>query len=129
MNEQTNQDLAGFLDVCIRASGKTLEQLAHELGYPDGKVVQMFLTGKTKVPFNKAARFATAVGVDPGDFMRLLMQHYTPQLLAALDELPRTTSLTQDEHKLILAVREHTKGERAFPMVVDARDVVAMVVA
>ena len=129
MKEETNQDLAGYLDLCVRASGKTPEQVAHEIGYPDGKVVQMFVTGKTKIPFNKAARLATAVGVDPGDFLRLLMQHYTPQLLAVLDELPRTTSLTQDEHRLILSVREHTKGDRAFPMVVDARDVVAMIVA
>lgn len=69
----------------------------------------MFKQGKTKIPINKAGPLAKAVGADPAHFVRIAMQEYMPDALAAVEEHLGLMLSTNERH-LIEAFREATDG-------------------
>lgn len=125
--EITTSNVAQFLKQALAASGKTQREIARELGYENSNVITMFKQGQTKVPLAKAGSMAKALGVDPVLFFKLLLNEYAPETLSAIEEFFDTSFLTKNERDLLESYRHATKGLNGTAAVVDASDVVALV--
>jgi len=117
--------VAEFLRVAIASSGKTYEQIAAELGYESGSVIKMMAAGMTKLPVNRIKELAAALKIEPSDLFGRVLSDYFPELADLIDDLASPMKLTQGEKKLIATIR--AQGEGAEPVVVDGRDIVAVV--
>lgn len=125
--EATTSNVAQFLKQALAASGKTQREIAREVGYENANVITMFKQGLTKVPLTKAGSLAKALGVDPVFFFKLLLGEYAPETLLAIEEFFDTCFLTKNERDLLDSYRNATKGLDGAATVVDASDVVALV--
>ena len=125
--ETTTSNVAQFLNQALAASGKTQREIAREVGYENSNVITMFKQGLTKVPLTKAGSLAKALGVDPVFFFKLLLREYAPETLSAIEEFFDTRFLTKNERDLLESYRNATKGLDGAATVVDASDVVALV--
>lgn len=125
--EITTSNVAQFLKQALAASGKTQREIARELGYENSNVITMFKQGQTKVPLAKAGSMAKALGIDPVFFFKLLLNEYAPETLSAIEEFFDTCLLTKNERDLLESYRHATKGLDGTAAVVDASDVVALV--
>lgn len=125
--ESTNNNVARFIQQALAASGKTQREIAQELGYENSNVITMFKQGLTKVPLAKAGSMAKALGVDPVFFFKLLLREYAPETLEAIEEFFDTRFLTKNERDLLESYRHATQGLDSTAAVVDASDVVALV--
>lgn len=95
--------LANQLEVC----GKTQVEVAEELGYQRPNIITMFKQGKTKIPISVAPRLAKAIGVDPNFFLRMVMNEYMPEVLAAIDESMGHLA-SEHEAKILEIIRAET---------------------
>jgi hypothetical protein len=130
MNQLTDTNttpLAQFLKSAIANSGKSHDQIAIEVGYEKGSVVQMMADGLTKVPINKIRAIAAALDVDPPHLFGLLLHEYFPDLVGLIEQVFERPVLSQNERSLIQALRRHTEGNDGQAVVVDAREVIAVV--
>jgi hypothetical protein len=119
--------LAQFLKSAIANSGKSHDQIAIEVGYEKGSVVQMMADGLIKVPINKIRPIAAALAVDPPLLCGLLLHEYFPDLVELIEQVYDRPLLSQNERSLIQALRRHTEGNDGHAVVVDAREVIAVV--
>jgi len=84
--KKSDVTVARFLSFQIDASRKTQREIASEIGYPNANVITMFKQGLTKVPIPVAPKVAVAIGVDPGFFLRMVLDEYMPDLLAEIEK-------------------------------------------
>jgi hypothetical protein len=70
------------LDACKR----TQREIAGEIGYSNSNVITMFKQGLTKIPVAVAPKLAVAIGVDPGQFLRMVLNEYMPDLLPEIEK-------------------------------------------
>ncbi len=127
MNQETvthrwlaeQQELAGVSD----------QELADAMGYQSPTVIQMFKTGKMRVPFKKVPELASALDIDPGLLMRRLLQDADPALLQAVELCLGALGLSEGEQKLIAAVRKANPGKEPVPIMFDRDAVITLVVA
>lgn len=127
--ETTTNNVAQFLTQALASSGKTQREIAQELGYENANIITMFKQGLTKVPLAKAGSLAKALDVDPVFFFKLLLREYAPETLSAIEEFFETSFLTKSEQNLLGSYRHATQGLDSAAAVVDASDVIAIVVA
>lgn len=127
--ETTTNNVAQFLTQALASSGKTQREIAQELGYDNANIITMFKQGLTKVPLAKAGSLAKALDVDPVFFFKLLLREYAPETLSAIEEFFETSFLTKSEQNLLSSYRHATQGLDSAAAVVDASDVIAIVVA
>jgi hypothetical protein len=128
MSESTgtpSKSVAAFLQKAIADSGKTHEQIAAELGYESAATNKMMAAGLTKVPIAKIRGLAAALGVDAKELGGLVIADAYPGLVELIADLFGMMALSASERRLIEAVRE--QGDGAEPVVVDAREVIAVV--
>jgi transcriptional regulator with XRE-family HTH domain len=77
---------AARLERAINSSEMTQLELAHKLGYENPNIITMFKKGSTRVPLEKVATIAGALGMDAGALLRLWFETFVPEALPALDE-------------------------------------------
>lgn len=121
--------VAQFLTHALAACGKTQREVAQELGYEHPNIITMFKKGHTRVPLAKAGSFAKVLDVDPVRFFKLLLREYAPETLSAIEEFFDTSFLTKNERDLLESYRHATQGLDSTATVVDASDVIAIVMA
>lgn len=130
MSHETKEvTVAQFLTHALAACGKTQREVAQELGYEHSNIITMFKKGQTKVPLAKAGSFARVLDVDPAHFFKLLLREYAPETLSAVEEFFETSFLTKNERHLLESYRHATQGLDSTAAVVDASDVIAIVMA
>lgn len=129
MNQPNDNRLtvAQFLAQQIDSSSKSQKQIAAEIGYECVNMVTMLKQGLTKVPLNKVGPIAQALGIDAAEFLRMVMGEYMPNTLAAVEEILKGPMLSKGEIRLIQDLRRISKDTGAEPVVVNGRDVVALV--
>ncbi len=89
----------------INAAEKTQRQIAYEIGYDKPNMITMFKQGITRVPAEKVAPLACALGEDPVCLLRLWLLEYEPDLLEAI-EGHLGLLLTPEERSLISKLRQ-----------------------
>lgn len=101
--------VAQFLEQQIAVCGRTQREIAKDLGYENPNIITMFKTGQTKVPVNKAAQFARAIGVDPVFFLKLVMSEYTPDAWETIEQVLGLNKVASDDELALLAfIRDKT---------------------
>ncbi len=125
--ERKKVTVAEFVAKQIDACGKSQRDIATEIGYENANVITMFKQGLTKVPLTKVGPFARALGVDPVFFLRLVMNEYAPETWTAIESILNDAMLTGNERELINGYRRVTEGTDAYPVICDAKDVIALV--
>lgn len=113
------QSLAGVPD----------QVLADALGYESARVIEMFKSGQMRVSFSKAPSLADALGINPGALMRRLLADADPDLLHAIEQCLGALSLSDEEQKLIRAVRRISPGKEPMPITFAPDAIVTLVVA
>lgn len=73
----------------VNQSGKTHAQIGEEMGYGSqgSKLIEMFISGRSKLPINKVSAFARAVNTDPAALLRVVLHEYSPDTLKAIEEV------------------------------------------
>jgi hypothetical protein len=92
----------------INASEKTQRQIAYEIGYDRPNIITMFKQGTTRLPVDKVALLAVSLNADPIELLRLWLEEYEPQMLAAIEQ----------HQRLLLSAREREwikESRQRFP--------------
>jgi DNA-binding transcriptional regulator YdaS (Cro superfamily) len=115
--------VAEYINGAIDLSDKTQRQITQEIGYENPNVLTMIKQGRTKLPINKVAAIARALGVDPANLLRIVMVEYMPEAWEVISQVMGDRVVSADESALLDLVREETKGVGADmhdPDLVDA---------
>jgi hypothetical protein len=116
-----------FVQDAIAQSGKTVEEVALEIGYSNAAPLRTLLSGKSFLEVDKIKAFATATGADAARLLGVVLEEYMPGIRGLIVELLHPEILSKSEQRLLEALRTHTKGGKAEAVVCSARDVVAVV--
>jgi len=110
--------VADFITARLAETDKTQREIAEECGFENPNIISMFKNGTTKVPLNRAVVLATALGVDPAHFLRLIVNEYFPETWAAIESVMKSTILTANELELIRSYRAVTGDNDAAAVVI-----------
>jgi hypothetical protein len=110
-----------FLRFAFDRSPKTIEEIAHEIGYASPNTVKLMVAGITKVPIDRIPRMAEALNVEPSQMMRAALEDYAPSMLKALEQTFDFMA-TPNEREIINVFRHLTnRGDpRMTPALRDA---------
>ncbi|WP_040544680.1 helix-turn-helix transcriptional regulator [Salipiger bermudensis] len=75
----TTSPTARMIADAVEASGKTLREIATEMGLERGNVISMLKSGEMRMPIERIPAFAAATGIDPLALTRIAMSEYMPQ--------------------------------------------------
>jgi len=84
--------------------------VAHRLGYASPNVVAMLRAGTMKLPMNKIVPMARVLHIDPMYLAMCVNAENSFNLDELIEAISRRTPVTQNEEKLILALRKASKG-------------------
>lgn len=102
--------VAEYLAFHLDASKRTQRDIANEIGYANANVLTMFKQGITKIPIAVAPRLAVALGVDPGHFLRMVIDEYMPDLLSEIEK-HMGGLCTRNELTMVRTIRTVTKDK------------------
>lgn len=103
--------VARYLEHQLAICGKPQKEIAESCGYANANIITMFKNGKTKIPLVTVGPLASALGVDAGYLLRLVIQEYMPDVWTAIESiLGRNNLITQSELDLIHVIREASGG-------------------
>lgn len=85
LTNPTREPVAALLDRQISLSGKTLNQIAKECGFPRPNVLSMIRIGQTKLPMARIPALARSLGLDERALLEAALQEYQPELWSVLD--------------------------------------------
>jgi hypothetical protein len=107
---QKKPTVAEYLAAQIALSGKSQADIAREVGYDRGNVVNMMKQGTLKLPITKVGPFAKALGVDPVHLLRLTLGEYMPETMAAMEEIVGRALVTENEQRMLEVIRKAAAG-------------------
>jgi AraC-like DNA-binding protein len=102
--------VAQYIEQMIALSDKSQKEIAQECGYSNPNIMSMFKQGLTKLPINKVAPFAKAVGADPVHLLRLVMQEYMPETWESIEGIVGQSLISPEEFAAVKAIRKGTGG-------------------
>ena len=80
----TTSPTARVITDAVEASGKTLREIAAEMGLERGNVISMLKSGEMRMPIERIPAFAAATGIDALLLMQTTMTEYMPETWAVL---------------------------------------------
>lgn len=69
----------------LEGAGKSLREIALEMGYRHPNILSMFKAGVTRVPLAKVPDLAAALHQDEGELVRLWIDSYAPETRSILE--------------------------------------------
>jgi hypothetical protein len=98
--------VANYISQQIDLSHKMQREIAEELGYQHANIITLIKQGKNKVPLNRTAQWAKALGIDPIHLFRVVMKEYHPQTWEAIEQVMGNYAVTNKELDIIRIIRE-----------------------
>lgn len=108
---QSKSTVAKFLSEQIDLCPKSQREIAESIGFDNPNIITMFKQGHTKVPLNRVGALATALGIDPAYFMRMVLEEYMPDTWEAVERTLGRMILSEEEERLIRVFREMRIGD------------------
>ncbi|MDL2284432.1 hypothetical protein LJC19_04745 [Oxalobacter sp. OttesenSCG-928-P03] len=105
---------AEFVDHAIVASGKTQTAIAKEMGFNSQVRLTRIKNGVDKMPINKVAAFAQAVGKDPFTVLGMALEEYSPELWVIVQSIIDHGLPTHEKTTLAL-IRSFSDGLPVAP--------------
>jgi len=96
--------VAERVSALIESSGKSLREIADEMGYGKPNIISMFASGATKVPIRRLASLARALKADPRHLVRLGLEEYCPEDYRAIAEHVGEI-LSDNERDILFTIR------------------------
>ncbi|MBC7702428.1 MAG: hypothetical protein H7274_00590 [Rhodoferax sp.] len=130
MTDNTNHTtLSGF--IAARQSQLNLndDDVAKAMGNISTQVYTMIKSGHAKLPYNLIESLASALQMAKADLLTSVLGYEAPALLALVRQTWSMTTLTRNERTLVEAFRSLTAGKDVTPVVMDGRNVIALVTA
>lgn len=121
--------VAEFIADSLALSDRTQREIAQECGFDTPNVISMIKDGSMKVPISRVGALAKALEVDPAHLLRLVLLEYAPETWEAIENIMQSTVLTANELKLVHAYRHLTGDNDATPVIMDGKNVVALISA
>jgi hypothetical protein len=104
--KHTKPTVAKFISDQIDCAMKSQREIAESIGYENPNIITMFKQGLTKIPLNRAGALATALGIDPAHFMRMVLEEYMPETWKAVEQALGRMILSDEEELLVRTYRE-----------------------
>lgn len=103
-------NVARYIDLQLQAIAplKNASKVADEAGLPQRNLLSMIRSGQTKLPFERIAGLAHALGINEVHLFRLALDEYLPAVKNLLEETGQHT-VTKNEQLLLTAWRESSK--------------------
>jgi transcriptional regulator with XRE-family HTH domain len=79
--------VAQYINECVSTSMKTQREIAEEAGFDKPNMITMLKQAKTKLPLDRVAALADALGVSRRYLMILALQEYHAGAFAVLQEV------------------------------------------
>lgn len=112
--------VAGYIRQQLDFSQKTQVEVAKEVGFDKPNMITMIKQGKTRLPLDKAGKFAKAIGSDPIFLFKLALKEYFPEAYLELEKaMKQQPALTEYEVKLIHIIR---KSKNLTPIINNSND-------
>lgn len=118
--------VADFLLEKLEVSKKSVGEVAAVCGWDNAKVVELLLSGKTKVPINRVQGLAQVLGVHPPYLLRLVLQEYMPEAWEAIVTIMEGGYIEDHERELLEAYRELSGGKPMAVLLAPASPVVSV---
>jgi transcriptional regulator with XRE-family HTH domain len=83
-NKRLRQQAGRWLKAAREAAGLTQAEVAEEVGLRYYTFVSQVESGLGRLPIESQAAWAQALGLDPGELARTLLQYYEPELYRLL---------------------------------------------
>ncbi len=83
--------------------------ISERMDYDNPNIISMFKSGTMRVPVDRVAMLANAVGADPAALLHLWFTTYSPELLTSIDEF--SMMLGNNEKAWITGLRKHFGSE------------------
>jgi|GEM_PF-3125066 len=106
------------IDRAINLTGKTLVEIADELGYKNSNFLTLLRKGRSRVPMERAEEIAEVLGLDPAVFIMQCLDEYQPEFAKTLRSvfLPDNQMiLSKGEMKVVRTMRSTAKGANITP--------------
>jgi len=107
---KTNQDVADYLTMLIKLSGKTQATIAKDCGFATANMITMLKKNQTKIPLGRVPALSRSLGVDSRDLLGHCLEAYEPELYQMLAEISPAMLITQKEFRIIQALRVASKS-------------------
>lgn len=104
----TNNVVGQYIEMAIKAAGKTKREVAAEVGFKRPNIVSMLCNGELDLAFNRIVPIAHAVDVDPVSLMFLVLREKHPELHLLIQSTLGDRMFTKEEASLIDTVRMMT---------------------
>lgn len=121
--------MRALLKRTMQERGVTAEGLGKAIGFADGRIVEQYLNGPSKLPINRAEMVASVLELEFELVLRAWLTECYPDVLELLEKLPAPPLLTATERRLIAFLREHTDKPGSELVIGDGVDLVAFVLA
>jgi hypothetical protein len=108
---------------------KSDEEMAEALGFSRASVYTLIKQGKMKLPIGKVPLLAGALDVTASDTLTVILTEYDPELMAVIRKAWGPTELTANEKNLVTAYRTLAKGQDVEPLIMDGKNVIALITA
>jgi hypothetical protein len=112
--------VAEFLRQQLALSPKTQKEIALELGYKPNQpqIISMMKEGVVKLPVNKVAPMAKALGIDPLPLLTIVLNEYMPDAWEIIQEAAaKAGALTDEELEVVQKIRTKRAALGAAGMV------------
>jgi hypothetical protein len=86
------------------AQGRSIAEIASDIGYQKPTLLEMFMDGRAKVPLDKAYVLARVLSMSPAAFFRQVLRQYWPGDDASLDSV-LGEPVTKEELEILHIIR------------------------
>jgi predicted DNA-binding transcriptional regulator AlpA len=122
-----HSSLTAFLTKAQEASKMSDHEMTEALGFSRTNVYTAIKQGTMKLPVGKVPLVARALEVSASEVLEVLLRDYSPEMLEVIRKVWGPLDLTTNERKLIEAYRTLAQGRDVEPLVMDGRNVVALI--
>jgi predicted DNA-binding transcriptional regulator AlpA len=128
-NRFETPSLATFLAEHQDKVKKSDEEMAEALGFSRASVYTLIKEGKMKLPIGKVPLLARALDVPASDVLMVVLTAHEPELMEVIGKTWKPMELSANEKRLLSAYRTLAKGQDVEPLIMDGKNIIALITA
>ncbi|MBD5801787.1 hypothetical protein AZOA_12110 [Azoarcus sp. Aa7] len=118
--------VAEFVKRKLVATGRSLEDVAVEMGVSDAEMLMGVVEGREHLPAQLVYPLARCLDVDPAHLMRIFLRDYLPDVEQAIHDCGGRMVVTERERSLLIAYQKCTADDDPEVLIFEDKQVVAL---